>query len=46
MGVPNWVIVDRGSELIAVDTRALVESHLGVKMTFIPAGKHQQNLME
>ena len=46
MGVPNQVIVDRGSKFLAVDTRALVESQLGVKMTFIQAGEHQQNLVE
>ena len=28
------------------DTRALIEGQLGVKMTYIPAGEHQQNLVE
>ena len=46
MGIPNRIVVDRGTELTAVDTRALVESKLGMKMISIPAGKHQQNLVE
>ena len=46
MGIPNRVIVDWRSKFIAVDTRALLESQLGVKMTFIPAGEHPQNLVE
>ena len=40
MGFPSRFIVDRGSKFTTVDTRALVEMKLGVKMTFIPAGEH------
>ena len=46
MGIPAKIICDRGSEFISMDTRALVESQLGVKLVFIPAGEHQQNLVE
>ena len=46
MGVPAKVVADRGSEFISMDTRALVEGQLGVKMIFIPAGEHEQNLVE
>ena len=46
MGVPARLIADRGSEFVATDTRALLERHLGIKMSFIPAGGHQQNLVE
>ena len=45
MGVPAKLIADRGSEFISMDTRALVEGQLDVKMVFIPAGEHQQNLV-
>ena len=38
--------MDRSSEFVAVKTRAMLESQLGVNMTFILAGKHQQNLVE
>ena len=41
MSIPSWVIVDRGSEFVAQDTRALIESQLDVKMSFIPDSKHQ-----
>ena len=46
MGVPAKLIADRGSEFISMDTRTLVEGQLGIKMIFIPAGEHQQNLVE
>ena len=46
MGVPNRIVMDRVSEFTAVDNRASVESELGMKMTLIPAGEHQQNLVE
>ena len=46
MGIPSWVIVNRGSVFVAQDTRALMEGELGVKMSFIPTGEHQQNLVE
>ena len=46
MGVPSRIVVDRGNEFTAVDTRALNESKLDMKMSFIPAGEHQQNLVE
>ena len=46
MGVPARVITDRGSEFVSADTRALLESQLVVKIVFIPAGEHQQNLVE
>ena len=46
MGVPAKVITDRGSEFVSTDTRALLERSLGVVMSFIPEGEHQQNLVE
>ena len=46
MGVPARVVCDRGSEFTSMDTRALMEGQLGVKMVYIPAGEHQQNLVE
>merc|ERR1711994_1070446 len=46
MGVPTKVVADRGSKFVSMDTRALVEGQLGVKMIFIPAGEPQQNLVE
>ena len=46
MGVPERLIADRGSEFVATDTKALLEHNLGITMSFIPAGKHQQNLVE
>ena len=46
MGIPSRVITDHGSEFVSTDTRALLQSKLGVKMSFIPAGKHQQSLVE
>ena len=45
MGYGNQIIVNSGSELLAVDTRALLED-LGVKMELIPGSKHQHNLVE
>ena len=45
LGYPNRVIVDRGSKFTAIDTRVLMEE-MGVKLTFIPAGEHQQNFVE
>ena len=36
MGVPGRVITGMGSEFVSTDTRALLESQLGVKMAFIP----------
>ena len=46
MSVPARVIVDHGAEFVSTDTRAVLEKSLGVNMTFIPAGEHQQNLVE
>ena len=46
MGIPAKIVCDRGSEFVSMDTRALVEGQLGVKLVFIPAGEHQQNLVE
>ena len=46
MGVLARVITDRGAEFVSTDTRALLEHNLGVTMSFIPAGEHQQNLVE
>ena len=46
MGVPARIITDRGSEFVSTDTQAVLEKSLGVVMSFIPAGKHQQNLVE
>ena len=46
MSVPARVIVDRGTEFVSTDTRAVLEKSLGVNMSFIPAGEHQQNLVE
>ena len=46
MSVPARVIVDRGTEFISTDMRAVLEKSLGVNMSFIPAGEHQQNLVE
>ena len=46
IGVPGRVITDRGTEFVSTGTRALLEGQLGVKMLFIPAGEHQQNLVE
>ena len=46
MSVPAKIITDRGSELVSTDTRAVLEKNLGVVMSFIPAGEHQQNLVE
>ena len=46
MGVPGRVITDRGTEFVSTDTRAFLESQLGVKVSFIPSGEHQQNLIE
>ena len=46
MGVPARVISDRGSEFMSIDTRALLEHNLGMTMSSIPAGEHQQNLVE
>ena len=46
MGVPERIIADCGSEFVATDTRALLEHHLGITMSFIHAGEHQQNLVE
>ena len=46
MGYPGRVIVDCGSEFVAIETRAMLETQLGVKMTFIPGSEHQQNLVE
>ena len=34
-----------GSKLTAIDARAYMED-MGVKIEFIPAGKHQHNLVE
>ena len=45
LGFPSRVIVDRGSKFTTINTRVLMEE-MGVKMTFIPAGEHQQNLVE
>ena len=36
MGIPRRLVVDRSSEFTAMDTRALADSELGVRMTFIP----------
>ena len=46
MGVPAKIVADRGGKFVSMDTRALVEGQLGVKLMFIPAGEHQQNLVE
>ena len=46
MGVLARVITDRGAKFVSTDTRALLEHNLGVTMSFVPAGEHQQNLVE
>ena len=46
IGVLARVITDRGSEFVSTDTQALLEHNLGVTMSSIPAGEHQQNLVE
>ena len=45
IGYPTCVIADRGSELLAVDTRAAL-ADCGIEMQFILAGEHQLNLCE
>ena len=45
LGFLSRVIVDRGSRFTTINTRVLMEE-MGVKMTFILAGEHQQNLVE
>ena len=45
LGFPARVIADRGSEFVAADTRLAMEK-LGVRLQFIPAGEHQENLVE
>ena len=43
MGVPSRIMVDCSSEFITLQT---LEGQLRVKVSFIPPGKHQQNLVE
>ena len=44
-GYSKLLIADRGSEFMAVDTRAAL-ADLGIEMQFIQAGEHQLNLKQ